>query len=113
MHAQRRIPLAVAALTLALTAAACSGPGGPPDRDPDVTGTVGSEGTTLVLAAPSDPYYEGMDLLRGDPGVLRGDQPIEAAELVDGEDVEVWIEGGCAESFPVQCQVVTVRAIGE
>ncbi|WP_163543530.1 hypothetical protein [Occultella kanbiaonis] len=113
MDAQRRFPVAVATVILALTAAACSGPAGPPDRDPDVTGTVGTEGTTLVLTEPSDPYYEGMGLLRGDPDILRGDQPIEAADLVDSEVVEVWVEGGCAESYPVQCEVVAVRAVGE
>ncbi|CAM3336095.1 hypothetical protein OCAE111667_04335 [Occultella aeris] len=113
MDALRRLPVAVAAAILALTTAACAGPAGPPDRDPDVTGKVGTEGTTLVLVGPSDPYYEGMSLLRGDPDFLRGDQPIEAADLVDSEDVEVWVEGGCAESYPVQCEVVAVRAIGE
>jgi hypothetical protein len=112
MDAPRSFRVAAAALAVAL-AAACSGAAEPPDRDPDVTGTIGREGTTLVLAEPSDPYYDGMGILRGDPDVFRGDQSIEAADLLDSEVVEVWIEGGCAESYPVQCEVVAVRAIGQ
>lgn len=90
---------------------------GVPTRDPDVRGVVSlrpwtSEGVEeAVLGEPSDPYYELMLLRRGDPVVVDGEtgKTLDIADLDDGAEVEVWITGGCAESFPVQCEVVALR----
>lgn len=83
-----------------------------PDRPPDVTGRVAltDEPGSATLADPSDPYYEGMDLLRGDPLILGSDgAAVPSEDLADGDEVEVWIGGPCAESFPVQCEVAALR----
>jgi hypothetical protein len=82
-----------------------------PGRAPDVTGMVSEAGSSggPVLADPSDDYFEGMSLVRGDPVVARDNAEASISDLRDGEAVEVWIEGVCAESFPVQCTVVAVR----
>ncbi|GIG36204.1 hypothetical protein [Cellulomonas pakistanensis] len=77
---------------------------------PDVTGVV--VGGALTQA--SDPSYEGMALVgtAGEPSVLAADgAQATVADLHDGDAVEVWLvpDSGCAESFPVQCAVLTVR----
>lgn len=83
-----------------------------PDRDPDVTGVVArTAGEDPTIGAASDAYFEGMALLRGDPVVVdaaSGDE-LTAADVVDGAEVAVWVEGPCAESYPVQCTVVALR----
>jgi len=127
MRSARRALALVVALALVL-AAACGddevttgGTGstpvdGPaatvPDRDPDVTGVVArAAGEDPTIGAASDAYFEGMALLRGDPVVVdaaSGDE-LTAADVVDGAEVAVWVEGPCAESYPVQCTVVALR----
>lgn len=103
---------------LALLAAGTAGCGTAddvPDRPPDVTGRVAlaDESGSATLADPSDPYYEGMDLLRGDPLVRSTDgAAVRYEDLEDGDEVEVWIGGPCAESFPVQCEVAALRVEG-
>lgn len=77
---------------------------------PDVTGVV--DGGAITQA--SDPYYEGMALASaGDgPAVLAADgSPATVADLRDGDGIELWLVpgSGCAESFPVKCDVLTVR----
>lgn len=77
---------------------------------PDVTGVVAGG----ALTRASDPYYEGMALAsaRREPSVLAADgSQATVADLRDGDRVEVWLgpEGMCAESTPVQCDVLTVR----
>jgi hypothetical protein len=77
---------------------------------PDVTGVVA--GGSLTDA--SDPYFEGMGLagLGGEPSVLAADgSQATVADLRDGDRVEVWLgpDGDCAESSPVQCDLLTVR----
>jgi hypothetical protein len=103
-------------LAATLLTAAVAGCGAPavPDRAPDVTGVVRVADGGPVLADPSDSYFEGMSLVRGDPVVVHGDESGETtpADLRDGDAVEVWIEDGCAESFPVQCTVVALRVPG-
>lgn len=77
---------------------------------PDVTGVaVGG-----ALTEASDPSFEGMALagLGAEPSVLAADgSQATVAELRDGDRVEVWLapEARCAESAPVQCDVLTVR----
>ncbi|MFC8192137.1 hypothetical protein ACFUMH_10800 [Cellulomonas sp. NPDC057328] len=102
--------LASVLATVALLTA-CSAPADVPERAPDVTGTValGGDGEPVLVDA-SDRSYEGIWLLQDDPAVLRGDEPVDAADLADGDRVEVWLAGGCAESWPPQCDVVAVRA---
>ncbi|WP_250444627.1 hypothetical protein [Actinotalea sp. C106] len=102
-------------IILAVVVAATAGCGGSdvPSRTPDVSGVVervaGSDSASL--SGPSDPYYDGMNLLRGDPTIAaRSDQSVLAPEdLADGDVVDVWIDGACAESSPVQCTVTALR----
>lgn len=119
---RRPVPALLVAVALAGLAAGC-GPAGSPaapapsasehlggQPTPDVTGVVAGG----VLTEASDPYYEGMALAsaRSEPSVLAADgSQATVADLRDGDRVEVWLgpEGMCAESAPVQCDVLTVR----
>ncbi len=87
-----------------------------PDREPDVTGVVavgvGDAQPGRSLAEPSDAYYEGMALAGrdGEPLVVGPDgSALSVTDLADGDEIAVWIEGGCAESYPVQCDVIAIR----
>lgn len=88
-------------------------PPGVPDREPNVTGTVGTDdqGRPGILLDPSDTHFARMALNRGEPIVFDLDtsEQLDFADLAGGDRIAVWIDGGCAESFPVQC---TVAAIG-
>ncbi|TRW44511.1 hypothetical protein [Georgenia yuyongxinii] len=113
-----RIRAAAAAALLVLGGAvACAGVGSPPVREPDVTGVVAvvTEQEGPVLTEPSDSYFDGMSLLRGDPVFLRGTSGEEVTldDLEDGDRVEVWVGDACAESFPVQCTIEAVRLLDE
>ena len=111
----RTAPTLLGAAVLASVAAGCGGAPAVPERPPDVTGVVAgtADAGGPVLTEPSDDYFEGMSLLRGDP-VLVGDDgvvvPVE--DLADGDRIEVWVGPACAESFPVQCDVVALRVLG-
>ena len=89
-----------------------AGDGELPDREADVTGLVGTGAeypASPHLLEPTDDYYLGMGLLRGDPIVRGADgMPLSSSDLEAGDEVAVWIDGGCAESFPVQCDVVAL-----
>lgn len=88
------------------------GAAAPPERPADVDGTVDSDEGAPRLVDASDPYYEGMSLLSASTVVLDADGArVDGDTLVDGDAVEVWAEV-CAESYPVQCQVVAVRVVG-
>lgn len=85
-----------------------------PERDPDVTGVVGAGPGAQVgtLVEASDSYFEGMGLrLSGrEPLVVGADgQKLTVDDVDDGDRVAVWVAGGCAESFPVQCDVVAIE----
>jgi hypothetical protein len=89
-----------------------------PDRDPDATGVVGAgvgdSQPTGFLAQSSDSYYDGMGLWRSDsePVVVGADGDVlSVTDLNTGDEIDVWVAGGCAESFPVQCDVVAIRVI--
>lgn len=90
-----------------------AGDAGTPARPPDVSGVVRLDDGTFeapYLAEPSDSYFEGMYLLRGDPPVFdRDGEPLAASDLADGDPVDVWVADVCAESFPVQCEVLALR----
>ncbi len=104
------IVLAVAAVVLAV--AGCGG-SPVPDRDPDVTGVVARSASGAILTEPSDPYFDQMSLLRGDPVLIDQDgDEVPYGELAEGDAIEVWIDGACAESFPVQCTVTALRVGG-
>lgn len=89
-----------------------AGGGELPEREADVTGLVGTGDEYPApphLLEPTDDYYLGMGLLRGDPIVRGADgTPMSPSELEEGDQVAVWIDGGCAESFPVQCDIVAL-----
>ena len=102
--------LVLAAAALAL--AGCDGGEAvAPDRAPDVVGVVVDDGSGPTLGEPSDEYYEGMSLSSEEAVVLdAAGERIELAQVVDGDAIEVWIEGDfCAESFPVQCRLAALR----
>ncbi|MFP5255498.1 MAG: hypothetical protein ACLGI8_06565 [Acidimicrobiia bacterium] len=79
-----------------------------PARTPDVTGTVQLSGSDPVLVGASDPYFEGMALLRGEPTIIDATTG-EVLTLEDGDEVAVWTEGVCAESYPVQCGILAIQ----
>jgi hypothetical protein len=95
--------------------ASSDGMGQFPDRDADVTGVVGTDDAYPAqphLVEPSDDYYLGMSLLRGEPFVVDADGTVlSASELDDGDEVAVWTGDACAESFPVQCDIVAIEVI--
>ncbi len=105
----------VAALALLLAGCTADGANGaetPPDRPADVAGTVDRDDRGPRLVDASDPYYEGMALLSASTVVLDADGArVDGDALDDGDVVEVWADV-CAESFPVQCQVLAVRVVG-
>lgn len=122
---RRPVPALLGALVLAGVAALAAGcgPAGSPaapapsasenlggQPTPDVTGVVANGSLTQA----SDPYYEGIGFAGtdGEPSVLAADgSQATVADLRDGDRVELWLvpDGGCSESFPVQCPVLTVR----
>lgn len=104
---------ALVALAMLLTACDGGAGGGVPDREPDVSGVVERTGTGAVLTEPSDDYFDGMSLVSAETTFVGADgAPIESDGLASGDEVEVWVVDACAESFPVQCDVVTVRVVG-
>lgn len=114
MGRRRRVAiLTVAGLTATLLAG-CGAPDGAaqlPDRGPEVSGVVGAGEVPgePVLVEASDPYYEGMALLRGGPVVVRGGTAVSPDELREGTEVDVWTAEACAESYPVQCGIDAIR----
>jgi len=89
-----------------------------PDRDPDATGVVGAgvgdSQPTGFLAQSSDSYYDGMGLGRSDsePLVIGPDGDVlSVTDLNNGDEIAVWVAGGCAESNPVQCDVAVIHVI--
>ncbi|MBO0901878.1 hypothetical protein J1G42_14930 [Cellulomonas sp. zg-ZUI222] len=104
----RARPVVSALVVLALGGCASNGL---PDRSPEVTGTVTADGAEQSLTTVSDDYYEGMALRLTDAVVVDADgAQVDAPS--DGDEVEVWVGGGCNESRPVQCTVVAVRVLG-
>lgn len=100
------------ALGCTLAVAGCHGAAGVPDREPDVTGVIELSGTSSAptLAEPSDLYFDQMSLLRGDPVLVdHAGAEVPYGDLADGDPIDVWIDGPCAESFPVQCTVTALR----
>lgn len=85
-----------------------------PEREPDVTGLVTDQ---YRLTQPSDSYYDGMLLVRrggGEPVVVGPDgSALAMDDLNPGDEVAVWVASGsgCAESAPVQCDVVGIRVM--
>ncbi|NDO88077.1 hypothetical protein [Cellulosimicrobium composti] len=119
--ARRPGPVVLALVTALVFLAACSpGDGGPADAQPsapparaaDVEGTVAGTGDAARLVDASDAYYEGMGLLSAGTVVVGDDgTALTPGDLTDGDAVEVWTDA-CAESYPVQCEVVAVRVAG-
>lgn len=111
----RTTTLCAGAVTLLLAGCGTSG-SALPDRAADVTGVVAAPSADLPwdepsLARASDAYYEGMPLRLADAVVVDADgTDVEAP--AEGDTVEVWIGDGCAESSPVQCEIVALRVQG-
>ncbi|WP_163542902.1 hypothetical protein [Occultella kanbiaonis] len=94
-----------------LVLSSCSGPA-IPDREPNATGVVSVAGASPKVVDAQPEGFEGMDLAGADdhPVVVDGDGGrVQVEELVDGDEIEIWIEGECGTSFPVQCEVVAIR----
>ncbi|WP_144016056.1 hypothetical protein [Demequina sp. NBRC 110052] len=113
-----RILAALAAVTLGATLlAGCEA--ALPSRQPDAVGTVGevstSDGVTVLSFVPDAgyEYFLGTLFWVDDSVEVIGPEgvSVDASEIVLGAEVEVWTEA-CAESFPVQCDVVAVRWTG-
>jgi hypothetical protein len=114
----RTATAAAAALAVAAMLSACGaqGPSGA-DGPADLTGTVGADeavnGGGPALVDASDVYYEGLALDDGDVVVVDADDAeVGTDALVAGAAVEVWVGDACAESQPVQCDVLAVRVLG-
>lgn len=108
------MPPAVAVALLLL--AGCTAGSGLPGRAADVTGVVTAPSDDLPwdepsLSQASDAYYEGMPLRLADAVVVDADGAAIEAPAED-DTVEVWIGDGCAESSPVQCEIVALRVRG-
>lgn len=107
----RAAALPVAVLAVLLSACAASGV---PDREPDAVGTVsqiiGDERVTGLLFAPEAgyEYFDQTVFTVEDSTTLEG--VASRTEIGAGDAIEVWT-GPCAESFPVQCDVVAVRVL--
>lgn len=103
--------VAVAGVLGGIGVALLAGCGGLPD-EPTVTGVVTGvvAGGSPQLTEPSDPYYDRIPLGRlGAEYRDASGASIEVSDLRDGDAVAVWIGDGCAESFPVQCDLVAVH----
>jgi hypothetical protein len=81
-----------------------------PSTDPTVEGRVGMRDGQAFLDFASDMYYLGL-ALPGDDAVVVGLDP--GAQLEEHDPVRVWIDGGCAESSPVQCDIVAVEVVAD
>lgn len=107
------------ALVLALLLGGCGDDGADasgstlPDSEPTTVGVVSRAEADAdpALTDSSDPYFEGMALLRGDPLIVDDatGEGLAPPALQDGAEVAVWTEGACAESYPVQCTVVAIE----
>jgi hypothetical protein len=126
MTAPRVRPALLGAALLVALLPACAGPATsvptpPPatqhvsgQATPDVTGVVAVQDAGPVLTQASDPYYEGMGLSLADPSVVSETGALTLDDLADGDAVEVWLPepATCAESAPVQCDILTIRVEG-
>jgi hypothetical protein len=126
MTAPRVRPALLGAALIAVLLPACTGPAVPAPAPPpatqrvsgqaapDVTGVVAVQDAGPVLTQASDPYYEGMGLSLADPSVVSDTGALTLDDLADGDAVEVWLPETsiCAESAPVQCDVLTIRVEG-
>lgn len=85
-----------------------------PDDGATVWGTLrgGDAGGLALEPDPdADRYYEGLAVAgAGDIPLLVDLEgaPLTAGELRDGQRVWLWIDGPCAESFPVRCDVAAM-----
>ena len=114
--------LALAVLVVGL-AGACDDPqdGNLPPVDPStepvVRGTLDSAVTDgsdqFRLVDASDRYYEGMAVRPLQVATItdRSGVAIGAEDLTTGTLVDVWLSGGCAESYPVQCTVAQLQVV--
>lgn len=86
-----------------------------PDGPATVTGIVefvSDVPFSTRLAEPSDPYYELMSLVSNTALVRDVDgRPMTTDDLEPGDQIAVWIDGGCAESFPVQCTILAIEVL--
>ena len=98
----------------------------PEDLDPD--GSVSSDDPPVCTPADND--VVGTVLVEEQPGVQEGNKisftvttstaltgtdeaPLAAfADLAEGQTVEAWSTGMCAESYPSQCEAVAIRRTG-
>lgn len=89
----------------------------PEDLDPD--GSVSSDDPPVCT--PADHDVVGTVLVEEQPGVQEGTKisftvttstalvDITFADLAEGDTVDAWSTGICAESYPSQCEAVAIR----
>lgn len=93
----------------------------PEDLDPD--GSVSSDDPPVCTPADND--IVGTVLVEEQPGVQEGNKISFTvttstalsdgdtfADLAEGDTVEAWSTGFCAESYPSQCEAVAIRRTG-
>jgi hypothetical protein len=127
----RILSFAVSAVLLVLAAGACSDSGStvsdaahgsvPTKAGSYVAPTVRGVLQALDTSGPaefrlvdaSDAYYEGMTvrLLDGATLTAASGDPISRAALSAGSTVDVWVDGGCNESYPVQCDLIGLQVV--
>jgi len=78
-----------------------------------VSGDAGPELTDVTSASANDAaYYAGAILSFSDSGTFvdADGESISTGDVYD-QPAEIWL-GPCAESFPVQCEVLALRLLG-
>ena len=98
-----------------------------PPEELDPNGSVSSDDPPVCTPADND--VVGTVLVEEEPGVQEGNKvsftvvtstvlvgsdgaPIGFADLAEGQTVEAWSTGMCAESYPSQCEAVAIRRTG-
>jgi hypothetical protein len=95
-----------------------------PPEDLDPNGSVSSDDPPICT--PEDNDVVGTVLVEAEPGVQSGDKisltvttstvltgtgTAAFADLAEGQQVEAWSTGVCAESYPLQCTAVAIHRI--
>lgn len=87
------------------------------DPDPETDGSdvsgklvADGDGFALEVGTGGDDYYQGMPIAVDDATLVRDTTgaPLTAGDLRPDDVVWIWTDGGCRESFPVQCDLAAI-----